>query len=120
MGFINDKHSSGRKLGGFSRPVPALSAAYRGLLGPAYAGPAIALTLSTTYALLTTECLTSLRQALSLGNESLLIFFQHSQSILWEADLTSRGPTLSLKNVFLWLGTEVGPILTHYIWLGTE
>ena len=73
-----------------------------------------------TYALLTTGCLTSLPQALSLGNESLLIFFQHSQSILWEADLTSRGPTLSLKKVFLWLGTEVGPILTHYIWLGTE
>ena len=86
--------SSGRKLGGFSRLVPGLEAAYRCLLGPAYAGPAIALTLSTTYALLTTECLTSLRQALSLGNESLLIFVQHSQSILWEADLTSRGQTI--------------------------
>ena len=47
-----------------------------------------------TYALLTTECLTSLRQALSLGNESHLILFQHSQSILWEADLTSRGQTI--------------------------
>ena len=94
VGFINNTLSSGRKLGSLFESASVLSAAYCGLLGPAYAGPAIALTLSTTYALLTTECLTSLRQALSLGNESLLIFFQHSQSILWEADLTSRGQTI--------------------------
>ena len=46
--------SSGRKLGGLFESASALSTARRGLLGPAYAGPAIASTLSTTYALLTT------------------------------------------------------------------
>ena len=46
--------SSGRKLGGLFESASALSAVCRGLLGPAYAGPAIASTLSITYALLTT------------------------------------------------------------------
>ena len=54
MGFINDNLSSGRKLGSLFESASVLETARRGLLGPAYAGPAIASTLSTTYALLTT------------------------------------------------------------------
>ena len=53
MGFFNDYHSSGRKLYGFFRPALSLGAARRGPLGPAHASPAIAPTLSTTYARLT-------------------------------------------------------------------